>query len=412
MNPSKESSRKKYRKAVKELPADVSTWTEAEGDIYDKYLQYSAVFSEYISNQQQAIADLGASMSTVAEAQIKALNAVYQNFEVGDVFTSEEYFEEASDKVEGYKTLIKVLEKEFKGESLGEELKVEFGEVLNEESMNDLYLTFQKLGPQGVKILRGVLTVLEGELVGVNEKIEEYTLGIKQATVDYLAGAMTVGLAGYKEYIKSYDDYLSEWEANEKKALIRREEEKKAAGVDEIKIAEWVADEKARIEREREVKSKQFQQQVNLERLQVATNFVSDMSGTFSELYDDDKEIQKATIVVSTIANAAMAFGSTFANTKGEIWAKAAMATAASAAVLASGVKAYRQVDSANKGTQLSGGGSSSAIQTGTSAVSSTIIERQIRPVRTTSSTETVLVLSDVEAKQRQQQNVNKVSVI
>ena len=249
-------------------------------------------------------------------------------------------------------------------------------------------------------------------MVGVNEKIEEYTLGIKQATVDYLAGAMTVGLAGYKEYIKSYDDYLSVWEANKKKALTRQVEEKRAAGIEEVEIVKWVADEEARIEREREVKSKQFQQQVNLERLQVATNFVSDMSSTFAELYDDDKEVQKATIVVSTIANSAMAFGSTFANTKGEIWAKAAMATAASAAVLASGVKAYRQVDSANKGTQLSGGGSSSAIQTGTSAVSSTIIERQIRPVRTASSSETVLVLSDVEAKQRQQQNVNKVSVI
>ena len=140
---------------------------------------------------------------------------------------------------------------------------------------------------------------------------------------------------------------------------------------------------------------------------------MNNMSSVFADLYDGNKEVQKATIVVSTFANAAMAFGSTFANSPGGMAAKAVQAAAASAAVLASGIKAYRQVDSANKGTTLSGGGGSSAApQTGTSAVSSTILERQIRPVRTTSSTETVLVLSDVEAKQRQQQNVNKVSVI
>ena len=242
--------------------------------------------------------------------------------------------------------------------------------------------------------------------------MDEYILESNRATVDYFARAMMVGQASYKEYVEAYDNLLYKQADKAKTGIDLQADTMKKAGVDEIKIAEWVKKEKEKIDKDYEVNRKQLHQQVNLEILSQGVEFVNNMSSTFADLYDGNKEVQKATIVVSTFANAAMAFGSTLANSPGGFAIKAVQAAAASAAVLASGIKAYRQVDSANKGTTLSGGGSSAAPQTGTSAVSSTILERQIRPVRTTSSTETVLVLSDVEVKQRQQQNVNKVSVI
>lgn len=405
-----------YQKAVKELPEDTSKWTDAENDLYDKYRQWSELFAQYASNQQQAIADLGASMSTMVGAQIKALGAMYQFAIVGDEDAANEYEDAFSANVKKYKTLLKVLENENKGEKSDVATLADFTELMNDpddKGFADKYLALLKMGPQGIELLRNFLSALDGGLIEANENIDEYALNSKRAMTEYLEEAMMVGQAGYKEYVASYDDYLSTQEKNEIAALDRQVAEKRAAGISEVAIEEWVKSEEEKIDKKYETKRKHFLQNVNVEKLQMATKFVNDMSSTFSTLYDDDKEVQKATIVTSTIANAAMAFGSTFAETKGEMWAKAAMATAASAAVLASGIQAYRQVDSSNKGTQLSGGGgSSSAIQTGTSAVSSTIIERQIQPVRTTSSTETVLVLSDVEAKQRGQQNVNKVSVI
>lgn len=378
------------------------------------YKKYSTFASQYALNMNQLITDLGSNMATTAEAQMKAMGAMFQFFAAGSEKEAWDQYGKFLKDGAGLKVLYKKLEDDSKGEKSSIETMARFTEFLNAgEGGVDFYETLQKGGIQGLELLRNYITTLKDGRLEVYKQIDEYIIDSKQATVEYFAEAMTVGLAGYKEYVKSYDDLLSKQTETAKTNLEIRAEEMRAAGVKEVEIAKWVADEEERINKEREVKSKQFLQNVNLEKLQMATKFVNDMSSTFSNLYDDNKEVQKATIAVNTIANAAMAFGSTYAETKGELWTKATMATAAAAAVMASGIKASRAVSSANRGTTLSGGGSSSSVlQTGTSAVSSTILERQIQPVRTTSSSETVLVLSDVEAKQRQQQNVNKVSVI
>ena len=401
---------------------DESTWTKDEKDFYKKYRQWSELSAQYASGMNQLVTDLGANMATTAEAQMNAMGAMFQYYVAGSKDAAWDQYAIFLKDITGLKALYKQLENENKGEKSDNATLADFNAFLQpkggddpdeRKGARDFYETLQKAGSQGLELLKNYITTLNDGRIEVYKQIDEYILESNRATVDYFASAMTVGLASYKEYLGAYDNLLTTQAGQAKNDIDLQADNMKKAGVDEIKIAEWVKKEKEKIDKDYEVNSKQIHQNANVERLQMATNFVNDMSSTFSDLYDDDKEVQKATIVTSTIANAAMAFGSTFADTKGELWAKAAMATAASAAVLASGIKAYRQVDSANKGTTLSGGGgSSSAIQTGTSAVSSTIIERQIQPVRTTSSTETVLVLSDVEAKQRQQQNVNKVSVI
>ena len=404
------------KKVLEELSQkDQSTWTEAEQKVYNDYRQWSELSTQYASVINQLVTDLGANMATTAEAQMKAMGAMFQFYVAGSEDGAWRQMDEFLKDNEGLKVLYKKLEDESNGVKTDDATMAKFTEFLNSrDGATDFYETLQKAGPQGLEILKNYITILNNGRIEVYKQMDEYTIDSRRAIVDYFARAMMVGQAGYKEYLGAYDKLLDKQVETAKTNIDIQAADMKKAGVDEIKIAEWVKKEKEKIDKDYAANSKQIHQNANVERLQMASNFVNDMSSTFSELYDDNKDVQKATIVTSTIANAAMAFGSTFAQAPGGVTIKAVQAAAASAAVLASGIKAYRQVDSANKGTQLSGGGggSSSALQTGTSAVSSTIIERQIQPVRTTSSTETVLVLSDVEAKQRQQQNVNKASVV
>ena len=407
-----QESNKKVLEDLKQK--DESTWTETEKKIYNRYKQYSELSAQYASNMNQLITDLGSNMTTSVEAQSKAMGAMFQFYVAGSKDASKKQYDFFVEDIENLKVLSKVLENDYNKKDNDAETSAKFYELWDKkEGFKDFYLSLQKAGIQGIELLRNYITALINGREEVQKMIDEYIINSQQATVDYLAGAMMVGLASYREYVKSYDDLLSTQEEMAKTDVDSQAKDMRAAGVGEVKIAEWVKNEKLRIDNEYNVKRKQLHQQVNLEILSQGVEFVNNMSSAFSDLYDDNKDVQKATIVVSTLANAAMAFGSTFAQSPGGFAVKAVQAAAASAAVLASGIKAYRQVDSANKGTTLSGGGGSSAApQTGTSSVSSTILERQIQPVRTTSSTETVLVLSDVEAKQRKQQNVNKVSVI
>lgn len=415
-----QESDKKVLEELKQKPVNTK-WTDAETAVYDKYKQWSELAAQYASGMNQLVTDLGANMATTAEAQMKAMGAMFQFYVAGSEDVTWDQYVKFLKDITGLKALYKKLEDDNKGEKSDAATNAGFAEFLNPRGGNDpderkgaldFYETLQKGGAPALELLKNYITTLNDGRIEVYKQIEDYNIESNRVTVDYFARAMMVGLASYKEYVGAYDNLLSTQEEMAKTDVDLQADTMKKAGVDEIKIKEWVKNEKLRIDKDYEVNRKQLHQQVNLEILSQGVEFVNNMSSIFADLYDGNKDVQKATIVVSTFANAAMAFGSTFAQSPGGFAAKAVQAAAASAAVLASGIKAYRQVDSANKGTTLSGGGSSAAPQTGTSAVSSTIIERQIRPVRTTSSTETVLVLSDVEAKQRQQQNVNKVSVI
>lgn len=393
---------------------------EEEPEVYNKYKQYSELAAQYASNMNQLITDLGSNMATTTEAQMKAMGAMFQFYVAGSEDATWDQYAVFLKDIKGLRALYKVLENEDKGVKSDAATLADFTVFLNKDgdeaaqkAAMDFYETLEKAGKGGLQLLWNYITTLNDGRIEVYKQIDEYIIESNQQMVDYFARAMMVGLAGYKEYVGAYDKLLSAQADQARTNIYLQADTMKKAGVNEITIAKWVATEKEKIDNEYNVKRKQLHQQVNLEILSQGVEFVNNMSSAFADLYDGNKEVQKATIVVSTFANAAMAFGSTFAQSPGGFATKAVQAAAASAAVLASGIKAYRQVDSANKGTTLSGGGGSSAApQTGTSAVSSTILERQIRPVRTTSSTETVLVLSDVEAKQRQQQNVNKVSVI
>ena len=404
----------KLQKAFKELPEDSSKWSEGNKRIFEEYQQYTELSSQYASHMNQLITDLGSNMATTIEAQTKAAGAMYQFFVAGAEDTARKQYGDFLKDDEGLRALLKVIENRYNGVKTDDATMARFTEFLNAGEGGVPFLsTLEAAGIQGIELLRNYITTLSEGRKEVYKQIDGYILDSKRASAEYLAGAMMVGLASYGEYVKSYDDYLSTQAESAKNNLTLQEEQMRAAGVDEIVIAEWVKNKKLDIDKEYNVERRQLYQSAYVEMLSQGVEVVNNLSSVFADLYDDNKDVQKATIVVSTLANAAMAFGSTFAQAAGGLAAKAVQAAAASAAVLASGIKAYRAVGSANKGTTLSGGGSSSsALQTGTSAVSSTILERQIQPVRTTSSSETVLVLSDVEVKQRQQQNVNRVSVI
>ena len=404
------------KKVLEELSQkDQSTWTESEKKVYNDYRQWSELSTQYASGINQLVTDLGTNMATTAEAQMKAMGAMFQFYVAGSEDAAWSQMGEFLKDNTGLKALYKKLEDENKGEKSDIATMADFTTFLNSRGgATDFYETLQKAGPQGLELLKKYITILNEGRIEVYKQMDEYTLDSGRATVDYFAKAMMVGQAGYKEYLEAYDKLLYKQVETAKTNIDVQADDMKKAGVDEIKIAEWVKREKEKIDKDYAANSKQIHQNANVEMLQQGVEFVQNMNSVFADLFEGNKDAQKASIVVGTLANSALAFGTTFAETKGELWAKAACAAAASAAVMASGISAFRKVDSANQSTTLEGAGTGagSSVRTGSSSVSSTILERQIRPMNVRSSTDTVLVLSDVEYKQRQQSNINKITVV
>ena len=153
---------------------------------------------------------------------------------------------------------------------------------------------------------------------------------------------------------------------------------------------------------------------------QIGSNIASTLS-SIADLQDKNskrgfetaKKLQLASTIVNTIAAAWGAYRSLVEiPIVGPALAAAAMATTAAAgAVQVSNIKKQKY---GSEGTPSSGVKNISSTATGSSAVASTIISRNISPTATGvgSNVQTVLVVDDVTYKQQQQENINRVSTI
>ena len=377
---------------------------------------YQGVFGTYSQEISELIIRLENNVNTSLQAQQSASDSLLLMASAGVKPEDAGYNDQLvqmEKNLDAFLDFRKMLNKERKDLTKDEEA------FLDQYNLGNFFDAIKAAGDAGIQLVDNYINNLDDMRENLYTSLSDINVGMAQATLEFMSDSIMAGTASLDEYKKAQTDVIDAMQERERAALFqtfqqleKKNEERRAAGLEEIDFTEWLNGKLLEIDEKYNQKRTLANRDVNMLMLQQGVDFVQNMNSVFADLFEENKDVQKATIVVSTFANAAMAFGSTFANSPGGMAAKAVQAAAASAAVLASGIKAYRQVDSANKGTTLSGGGGSAAPQTGTSAVSSTIIERQIQPVRTTSSTETVLVLSDVEAKQRQQQNVNKVSVI
>ena len=388
-----------------------------QDDIEKRLKIYQDVFGTYSQEISELIIRLENNVNTSLQAQQSASDSLLLMASAGVKPEDAGYNDQLvqmEKNLDAFLDFRKMLNKERKDLTKDEEA------FLDQYNLGNFFDAIKAAGDAGIQLVDNYINNLDDMRENLYTSLSDINVGMAQATLEFMSDSIMAGTASLDEYKKAQTDVIDAMQERERAALFqtfqqleKKNEERRKAGLEEIDFTEWLNGKLLEIDEKYNQKRTLANRDANMLVLQQGVDFVQNMNSVFADLFEENKDVQKATIVVSTFANAAMAFGSTFANSPGGMAAKAVQAAAASAAVLASGIKAYRQVDSANKGTQLSGGGgSSSAIQTGTSAVSSTILERQIQPMRTTSTTETVLVLSDVEAKQRGQQNVNKVSVI
>ena len=377
---------------------------------------YQGVFGTYSQEISDLIIRLENNVNTSLQAQQSASDSLLLMASAGVKPEDAGYNDQLvqmEKNLDAFLDFRKMLNKERKDLTKDEEA------FLDQYNLGNFFDAIKAAGDAGIQMVDNYINNLDDMRENLYTSLSDINVGMAQATLEFMSDSIMAGTASLDEYKKAQTDVIDAMQERERAALFqtfqqleKKNEERRKAGLEEIDFTEWLNGKLLEIDEKYNQKRTLANRDVNMLMLQQGVDFVQNMNSVFADLFEENKDVQKATIVVSTLANSALAFGSTFANSPGGFAAKAVQAAAAAAAVIASGIASYRKVGSANQSTTLSGGGSSAAPQTGTSAVSSTILERQIRPVRTTSSTETVLVLSDVEAKQRQQQNVNKVSVI
>ncbi len=275
------------------------------------------------------------------------------------------------------------------------------------------------------------LTKLSEEL---REKIREIDNAAAEATrlaieseVEFMERYSDVG----ELRVKKYYDYRQQLAFQDKKAREREVDDQselmRKAGIEEIAIEEFVKQSKLQIDREYAAESESITRESMRTKEEIAASVAGNLNtitenmfsleGDMSdENFERNKKLQGATLIASTYANAAQAFGSTYAQAPGGVAAKTIQAGIASAAVLASGIQAYNKLMSTTKDTASisdynnAQGQSFSPVETGTSSVVNTLVGGRYNKYQ--QDIQPVLVVDEVTAKQMQQQNIKRVATI
>lgn len=388
--------------------------------IEKQFKTYQDVFGTYSQGISDLIIRLENNVNTSLQAQQSAGDSLLLLLGAGVKPEDAGYNDQIEQMIENYGAFWefrKMLNKE------REELTKDEEAFLVKYNLGNFFDAIKIMGDAGIQLVDNYINNLDDMRENLYTSLTDVNVGMAQATLEFMSGAIMAGTASLDEYKKTQMDVIDVMQEQERTALFRtfqqlekKNEERRKAGLEEIDFTEWLNGKLLEINEKYTQKRILANRDVNMLMLQQGVEFVQNMNSVFADLFEENKDVQKASIVIGTLANSALAFGSTFAQAAGGLAAKAAQAAAAAAAVIASGIASYRKVGSANQSTTLEGAGTGAgtgpSVRTGSSSVSSTILERQIRPMNVRSSTDTVLVLSDVEYKQRQQKNVNKITVV
>lgn len=275
------------------------------------------------------------------------------------------------------------------------------------------------------------LTKLSEEL---SEKIREIENASAEATrlaieseVEFMERYSDVG----ELTLTKYYDYRQQLAFQDKKSREREVDDQvelmRKAGVEETAIAEFVKQSKLQIDREYAAESESITRESMRTKEEIAASVAGNLNtitenmfsleGDMSdENFERNKKLQGATLIASTYANAAQAFGSTYAQAPGGVAAKTIQAGIASAAVLASGIQAYNKLMATTKDTasisdyNSAQGQSFSPVETGTSSVVNTLVGGRYN--RYQQDIQPVLVVDEVTFKQQQQSNLRKIATI
>ena len=230
--------------------------------------------------------------------------------------------------------------------------------------------------------------------------------------------------------LKKYYDYRQQLAFEDKRARERDVDDQvelmRKAGVEETAIADYVKQAKLQIDREYAAESEKITRESMRTKEEIAANVAGNINSISENMFslegemsdanfERNKNIQGATLIASTYANAAQAFGSTYAQAPGGVAAKTIQAGIASAAVLASGIAAYNKLMATTKDTRsISDFNDSSQsftpVDTGTSSVANTFVGQRYNKYN--QDIQPVLVVDEVTFKQQQQSNLRKIATI
>lgn len=176
---------------------------------------------------------------------------------------------------------------------------------------------------------------------------------------------------------------------------------------DAIANAEKIGADTAKITQSYNKQIKQIDIEAADAKIGIAQSMVGNISDALGSLFEENKGMQIASTVASTIADAAATYSKTLA--QGGAFATPLAITSA-ASVVARGVAAIQKLSSTNKNSKsIAGGGS---ISRTTSSVNETIVQRTAGNIVGKSETpQPVLVVDEVTAKQMQISQAQKVAV-
>lgn len=212
--------------------------------------------------------------------------------------------------------------------------------------------------------------------------MERYEKDLNDARIEIVKGDIDATAEFKKEALKKeYDDAI----ANAKKI-----------GADTAKITQSYNEQ-----------TKQIDIEAADAKIGIAQAMVGNITDALGSLFDENKGMQIASTVASTIADAAATYSKTLA--QGGAYATP-LAIASAASVVARGVAAIQKLSSTNKNSKSIAGGSS--ISRTTSSVNETIVQRTAGNIVGKSETpQPVLVVDEVTAKQMQISQAQKVAV-
>lgn len=212
--------------------------------------------------------------------------------------------------------------------------------------------------------------------------MERYEKDLNDARIEIVKGDIDATAESKKEALKKeYDDAI----ANAEKI-----------GADTAKITQSYNDQ-----------IKQIDIEAADAKIGIAQSMVGNIADALGSLFDENKGMQIASTVASTIADAAATYSKTLA--QGGAFATPLAITSA-ASVVARGIAAIQKLSSTNKNSKsIAGGGS---ISRTTSSVNETIVQRTAGNIVGKSETpQPVLVVDEVTAKQMQISQAQKVAV-
>lgn len=238
-----------------------------------------------------------------------------------------------------------------------------------------------------------------GRFVEANgEKVSTRILKMRKAEID----SLTAEKEYYDELLKKNGKYYD--------TLL-------AAGLSHTQAEEILAEKRLQVESDLANKKKLINRQYLQTVLNATSDTMNDVQDIIDVAFEDNKQVRGATLMMTTIADAAAAYTSVFAQAPGGVAAKTAQAVIASAAVVARGVASYRNL---MKVTKDSGSESLSSTETETptftaTGVDTTSVARTLIGSRYAGeghTTQYVLVTDEVTARQKQAQGARRLETI